>query len=72
VIALLVVIIVLLVGLTAATYLLGFKLGGESSLEQLTQVRAEAAQARRQMDVLTRQAFVAMLDEARRQQGSRE
>ncbi len=60
---------VLLLGLLATIYLLGFRLGGTSTLEELTRVRVEAAQARRQMEVLTRQAFTAMLDEARRSPG---
>lgn len=60
---------VLLLGLLATLYLLGFRLGGTSTLEELTRVRVEAAQARRQMEVLTRQAFAAMLDGARRPPG---
>lgn len=58
----------LLAGLLATVYLLGFRLGGTSTLEALNRVRLEAELARRQMEMLTRQAFVALLDEARRHQ----
>ncbi len=63
-------VVMLLVGLLAATYLLGFQLGGSSTLEELTRVRAEAIQASRRMHDLTQQAVVAMLDEAERQRRS--
>jgi hypothetical protein len=47
-------------------YLLGFRLGGASWLGEVSQVRAEAAQAERQLHDLTRQAFVAMAEEVER------
>jgi hypothetical protein len=46
------------------TYLLGFRLGGQSWLTEAHRVRAEAAAAERQLHELTRQAFVAMAEEA--------
>lgn len=61
---------VLVGGLVAVTYLLGFQLGGSSMLEELTRLRADAVHTARQMDTITRQAITAMLDEAqRRRQG---
>ncbi len=59
--------IVVLVGLTAAMYLLGFRLGGESWRNEVDRVHHEAARAERQIHDLTRQAFVAMTEEADRQ-----
>jgi hypothetical protein len=64
-----IVVLVPLVGCCLTLYLLGFRLGGTSTLEELTRVRTEAAQASRQIESLTRQALTAMLDEARRQRG---
>lgn len=46
------------------TYLLGFRLGGQSWLTEAQRVRAEAAAAERQLHELTRHAFVAMAEEA--------
>lgn len=65
-IAALVVLAVLSVFLVTVVYLLGFRLGGTSWLSELTRVRAEAAQAERQLHDLTRQAFVAMAEEVER------
>ena len=62
-------------GLTALVvllvYLLGFRLGSTSWLAESQRVRAQAAVAERQLHELTRQAFVAMAEEAeRRRAGS--
>lgn len=46
------------------TYLLGFRLGGQSWMTEANRVRAEAAQAERQLHDLTRSAFVAMAEQA--------
>jgi uncharacterized membrane protein len=48
------------------TFLLGFRLGGQSWITQVQRVRAEAAEAERQLYDLTRAAFVAMAEEAER------
>jgi hypothetical protein len=48
------------------TYLLGFRLGGQSWISEAQRVRAEAAAAERQLHDLTRSAFVAMAEEADR------
>jgi hypothetical protein len=53
--------LVLVLGLA---FLLGFRLGGESSLSELTRIRAQASEAAREMHELTRAAFVAMAEEA--------
>jgi hypothetical protein len=52
--------------LMMVVYLLGFRLGGDHGLGELHRVRMEAAQAERQLHSLTRQAFVAMAEEAQR------
>lgn len=46
------------------TFLLGFRLGGNSWLAEAQRVRAEAAAAERQLHDMTRSAFVAMAEEA--------
>jgi hypothetical protein len=57
--------LVLAVGMVLTlTYLLGFRLGGDSWLGELQRVRAEAAAAQRQLHELTRSAIVAMAEEA--------
>lgn len=48
------------------TYLLGFRLGGQSWISEAQRVRAEAAAAEHQLHDLTRSAFVAMAEEAER------
>lgn len=48
------------------TFLLGFRLGGQSWITEAHRVRAEAAAAERQLHDLTRSAFVAMAEEAQR------
>jgi hypothetical protein len=50
----------------ALSYLLGFRLGSHSWISEAHRVRAEAAVAERQLHDLTRQAFVAMAEEAER------
>jgi len=50
--------------LTAAVFVFGFHVGGEHWQSELTRVRMEAIQAERQLHNLTRQAFVAMAEEA--------
>lgn len=49
------------------TFLLGFRLGGQSAWAEAQRVRAQAAAAERELHNLTRSAFVAMADEADRQ-----
>ena len=56
----------LLLGLFAAIFLLGFRVGGGQWQEELAHVRLEAALAQRQMHNLTRQAFVAMAEQTER------
>ena len=67
---LLVLIIILLAALVASIYLLGFRLGGEHWQSELSRVRQESAHGQRQIHELTRQAFVAMAEEAERRRGS--
>lgn len=52
--------------MVALSYLLGFRLGGQSWVAEAQRVRAEAAAAERQLHDLTRSAFVAMAEEAER------
>lgn len=69
---LLVVILVMLFvcSMAGAAYVFGFRLGGENWQRQLLEVRRESARAGREIHDLTRQAFIAMAEEAekRRQQ----
>lgn len=53
-----------LVSLAAVVFLLGFRLGGDRWQAELTRVRLEAVHAERQVHDLTRQAFVAMAEQA--------
>jgi hypothetical protein len=53
------------------TYLLGFRLGGQSWISEAQRVRAEAAAAERQLHDLTRSAFVAMAEAAERRRFGR-
>jgi hypothetical protein len=52
--------------LIVASYLLGFRLGGEHWRDEVSRVRAQAAQAERRIHDLSRQAFIAMAEEAER------
>lgn len=52
-------------------FLLGFRLGGQSGISELQRVRAEAAEAERQLHDLTRSAFVAMAEAAERRRFDR-
>lgn len=54
--------------LVIVVYVLGFRLGGDSGMTQVQRVRMEAAQAERHLHDLTRQAFIAMAEEAQRRQ----
>ena len=63
-IALVVFLIVSIGFVVALTFLLGFRLGGQSWIAEAQRVRAEAAVAERQLHDLTRAAFVAMAEEA--------
>ena len=56
---------------TVLVYLLGFRLGGQSGISELQRVRAEAAEAERQLHDLTRSAFVAMAEAAERRRFDR-
>lgn len=57
--------------LGAVLFLLGFRLGGEHWYNELLRVQLEAAQAERRLHDLTRQAFVAMAEEATRHYAAR-
>lgn len=70
-IVLVVALIVAVLALGGALFLLGFRLGGDHWQSELVRVRFEAAQAERRMHDLTRQAFVAMAEEASRHHASR-
>jgi hypothetical protein len=59
-VALVIVLVIVIAGLAAALFLLGFRVGGEHWQEEVARVRLEAAHAERQLHDLTRQAFVAM------------
>ena len=67
-------VVVLVVGfllMAVLVYLLGFRLGGQSGISELQRVRAEAAEAERQLHDLTRSAFVAMAEAAERRRFDR-
>lgn len=68
---LLAVIVLLLALALGLAFLLGFRLGGQTWLDELTRVKQEAAEAERQLYRLTQQAFVAMATEAERQVNDR-
>lgn len=70
-IALVFLVIFLLLALASAVFLLGFRLGSEGWLEELTRVRVQAIEAQRRMQDLTRQAFLAMAEEADQQRRRR-
>ena len=65
-IALLFVLVLVLLALFSALFLLGFRLGGGHWKSELARVRMEGAQAERALHDITRQAFVAMAEEAQR------
>lgn len=65
-IALVVALFIVTILLGGVMFLLGFRLGGDHWLSELARVRMEAAHAERQLHDLTRQAFVAMSEEAER------
>jgi hypothetical protein len=60
------ILIILLLALTAAVFLLGYRVGTDGWQAELTRVRLEAAQAQRDFHRLTREAFVAMAEHAER------
>ncbi|HVX18372.1 MAG TPA: hypothetical protein VHA73_10105 [Acidimicrobiales bacterium] len=62
-IALVFLVILLLLALSGFVFLLGFRLGSAGWLEEMTRVRAQAIEAQRRMQDLTRQAFQAMTEE---------
>ena len=64
--ALVLLLVLALATLTAAVFLLGFRLGGDRWQSELTRVRLEAAHAERQLHDLTRQAFISMAEHAER------
>jgi uncharacterized protein HemY len=66
VIALIVFLVIAVALLVVLTYLLGFRLGGQSWVAEAQRVRAQAAAAERQLHDLTRSAFVSMAEEAER------
>lgn len=63
-IAIVIVLLVLLALVAGLAFLLGFRIGGEHWLGELTRVRMEAADAERQLHHLTREAFMAMAEHA--------
>jgi hypothetical protein len=71
VIALVVFLVIAIAMVLALTYLLGFRLGGQSWVAEAQRVRAQAAAAERQLHDLTRSAFVAMAEEAERRRHGR-
>jgi hypothetical protein len=62
----LVLLVVAVAAVVALTFLLGFRLGGQSWFAECQRVRAEAAIAERELHDLTRAAFVAMAEHADR------
>ena len=70
-IALTIAFVVVVLALGATLFLLGFRLGGGRWRAEVHRVRLEAIQAERQLHNLTRQAFVAMAEDAqeRRERG---
>jgi hypothetical protein len=71
VIGLVVFLVIAIAMVLALTYLLGFRLGGQSWVAEAQCVRAQAAAAERQLHDLTRSAFVAMAEEAERRRDGR-
>jgi hypothetical protein len=71
VIALVVFLVIAIAMVLALTYLLGFRLGGQSWVAEAQRVRAQAAAAERQLHDLTRSAFVAMAEEVERRRHGR-
>ncbi len=58
--------------LMGVTFLFGFRLGGATRQEELLRIRMESVQAERQLQDLTREAFLALAhhaEERRRQAG---
>jgi hypothetical protein len=64
VIALLILVVLLMLGVAALVYLLGFRLGGDEQRSELLRTKAEGLRAERQLHDLTRQAFEAMVRHA--------
>jgi hypothetical protein len=62
VIPLLIIILLALAVLVGVVFLLGFRLGGESTQSELAEVRLQAMQAERRLHDLTRSAFVSMAE----------
>lgn len=65
-IGLLIITILLVLALSASVYLIGYLLGSHGWRAKLEQVRAESREAERQLHDLTRDAFVAMSEQALR------
>ena len=66
-IALTLLVVLLVAGLFLASYLLGFRLGGQKLQDDLLRVRLEGIEAQRRLHRLTRDAFVAMAEHAENQ-----
>lgn len=62
-----IVVLMLVSALAAVVYLLGFRLGHESTHERVARVRLDAVDAERRIHELTRNAFVAMLEHVEQQ-----
>ena len=65
-IGLLLFVVILLVVVSGAIFVWGFRLGGEQGHAELAKVRLQAAQAERRLHNLTRDAFVRMAEAAER------
>ncbi len=63
--------LIAVIAVVGLTFLLGFRLGGQSAWAESQRVRAQAAAAQRELHNLTRSAFVAMSEEAQRQRRGR-
>lgn len=69
-ISVLIIMLVAVLGImVVAIFLLGFRLGGGHSQNELSRVRLESAQAQRRLHDLTREAFVAMAEQVESRRG---
>lgn len=59
---------ILLAGLVASTFLLGFRVGGDHLREEVVRVKLDSLTAQREIHDLTRNAFVAIAEAAERRQ----
>jgi len=59
--------VLVVIGLLGLVFRLGVRFGSDRGQSELSQLRWDTVRAKRQMHDLTRQAFVAMAQEAQRQ-----